>query len=108
VLARNQRPVAVGIPGYILPMDLQAKLFLSYFAGVSSLSVEPTGAITITENGATAGGWKAYTLQGSTWGRSRLTVTYADGTVQTIHYYVTKSAAEAVSDLGSFLTTQVC
>jgi hypothetical protein len=106
VLARNQRPVAVGIPGYILPMDLQAKLFLSYFAGVSSLSVEPTGAITITENGATAGGWKAYTLQGSTWGRSRLTVTYADGTVQTIHYYVTKSAAEAVSDLGSFLTTQ--
>ena len=27
-LAANDRPVAVGIPGYIVPMDLEAKLFL--------------------------------------------------------------------------------
>ena len=88
VLLQNQRPVAVGIPGYIVPMDLQAKLFLNYPAAVGSLSVEPAGALTITEDSPTAGGWKAYTVQGSTWGRSRLTVTYADGAVQTIHYYV--------------------
>ena len=28
-LAANDRPVAVGIPGYIVPMDLEAKLFLT-------------------------------------------------------------------------------
>ena len=45
-------------------------------------------------------------MSGKTWGRSRLTVTYADGTAQTIHYYVTKAASQAVSDLGTFLTTK--
>lgn len=40
-----------------------------------------------------------------TWGCSRLTITYADGTVQTVHYYVTKSATTVISDLGNFLTT---
>jgi len=29
-LAENQRPVAVGIPGYILPLDTEASLFLKY------------------------------------------------------------------------------
>ncbi|HET7626312.1 MAG TPA: DUF5695 domain-containing protein, partial [Verrucomicrobiae bacterium] len=29
-LAANGRPVAVGIPGYILPMDMDARLFLNY------------------------------------------------------------------------------
>jgi hypothetical protein len=29
-LEANQRPVAVGIPGYVLPMDLDARLFLRY------------------------------------------------------------------------------
>ena len=28
-LAAADRPVAVGIPGYIVPMDLEAKLFLA-------------------------------------------------------------------------------
>ena len=27
-LVAHQRPVAVGIPGYVLPQDLEAKLFL--------------------------------------------------------------------------------
>ncbi len=26
-LAREQRPVAVGVPGYIVPTDMEAKLF---------------------------------------------------------------------------------
>ena len=29
-LAANSRPVAVGIPGYVLPMGLDGKLFLKY------------------------------------------------------------------------------
>src|SRR5438132_4244795 len=29
-LAQNQQPVAVGIPGYIVPTDIDARLFLKY------------------------------------------------------------------------------
>src|SRR6266581_5388127 len=29
-LAENHRPVAVGVPGYVLPMDIEARLFLKY------------------------------------------------------------------------------
>lgn len=105
-LVRYQRPVAVGIPGYILPADLEGKLYLNYPYAVSSTSVEPSGALTVTPGSDTSTGWKAYTITGKTWGRSRLTVTYADGSSQTIHYNVTKAASQAVSDMGSFLTTK--
>lgn len=104
-LADNARPVAVGIPGYVLPMDLEAKLFLKYPKAVTSIAVEPAGAITITES-ASAGGWKNYSVQGKTWGRARLTVTYADGLVQTVHYFVTKPETQALADVGHFLTTK--
>src|SRR5215470_11463191 len=32
-LGENRRPVAVGIPGYVLPMDMNAELFLNYPKG---------------------------------------------------------------------------
>jgi hypothetical protein len=105
-LVENQRPVAVGIPGYVLPMDVEGKLFLDYPWPVQSIAVEPASAITVTEQPPTATGWKAYTLAAQTWGRARVTVTYANGTEQTVHYYVTKAASQAVSDLGTFLTTK--
>jgi hypothetical protein len=105
-LVREQRPVAVGIPGYILPTDLTARLYLRYPSAVRSVAVEPAGAIAVTADGATASGWKAYTLTGKTWGRARLTVTYDDGIVQTVHYTVIKPASQVVSDLGAFLTSQ--
>lgn len=105
-LAANNRPVAVGIPGYVLPMDVVGRLFLKYSKGVKSLEVEPKGAIAVTENKLTAGGWKAYTLKGKTWGRARLVITYEDGLVQAIHYDVIKPAAQAVADMGRFLTTK--
>lgn len=104
-LAENNRPVAVGIPGYILPMDIDAKLFLKYPGEVKSVAVEPAGAIAIEKNSATEHGWKNYTLRGKNWGRSRLTITYDDGLVQTISYDVIKPEAEAVADLGNFLFT---
>jgi hypothetical protein len=104
-LAANSRPVAVGIPGYVLPTDIDARLFLKYPKPVKSLTVDPPGAITI-QKGAPATGWAAYTLRGQTWGRARMTVTYADGLVQTIQYRVTKPEAQAVADMGHFLTTQ--
>ncbi len=105
-LASNGRPVAVGIPGYILPTDLDGKLFLKYERNVKSIVVEPKSAIAIRKVPPTSGGWKAYALQGKTWGRSRLTITYDDGLTQTIHYFVTKPAAEVVADMGRFLTTR--
>jgi hypothetical protein len=105
-LTDNKRPVAVGIPGYILPQDIDARLFLSYYSPVQSLKIEPASAIDIHEGSATHSNWKNYVLRGRTWGRSRLTVTYANGTTQTIHYFVTKPAAQVVADLGHFLNTR--
>jgi len=105
-LAANARPVAVGIPGYILPMGIDARLFLKYSQGIKSIEVEPKDAITITKNKPTAGGWAAYTLQGNKWGRARMVVSYADGLAQAIHYFVTKPEADAVADMGRFLTTK--
>lgn len=105
-LIANRRPVAVGIPGYILPMDVNAKLFLNYPRKVMSITSEPRGAITIQENAPAKNGWKEYTLGGRTWGRVRLSITYEDGTNQALSYYVIKPAARAVSDLGNFLFTR--
>ncbi|MCY3611595.1 MAG: DUF5695 domain-containing protein [Gemmatimonadetes bacterium] len=117
-LLANRRPVAVGVPGYVLPMDTEARLFLKHAAGVRSLEVEPSGALTIAPSAnpsralataaadPAASGWIAYDVRGRSWGRARLTVTYEDGLAQTIHYKVIKPAAEVVADLGRFLTTE--
>lgn len=105
-MASNDCPVAVGIPGYILPMDLDARLFLKYPQAVKSVSVEPDAAITVEKNSPAPGGWQAFTLHGRQWGRARLTFTYDDGLVQTIGYDVIKPEAQVVADLGNFLFTK--
>jgi hypothetical protein len=104
-LAENGRPVAVGVPGYILPTDIDARLFLKSPRNVRAMKVEPEAALSISENGF-VNGWRAYTLKGKTWGRARLTVTYEDGSVQAIHYFVIKPEAAAVADMGRFLTSK--
>lgn len=101
------RPVAVGIPGYVLPQDQVGKLFLSFSSSVQSMTVDPAGALSWNQNNdATNKSWAGFDITPHTWGRSRLTVTYADGTVQTVHYHVTHAAAQVMSDLGGFLTTE--
>jgi hypothetical protein len=106
-LAAADRPVAVGIPGYIVPMDLDAKLFLSTGPRkVRSISVEPAGALTVTPAAATKSGQLQYRVKGVRWGRARLTIAYDDGSSQTIHYNVIKPAHQAVADMGRFLTTK--
>ena len=105
-LIAHQRPVAVGIPGYVLPMDLDVRLFLNYRQPVSSVVAEPKGSIIVKKANRTRNNWLGYTLRGQTWGRARLTFTYADDTRQTINYYVIKPAAEVVADLGNFLFTK--
>jgi hypothetical protein len=105
-LAANQRPVAVGVPGYILPEDIQANLFLKYSQPVKKISVEPAGAIDVRPNGTTEHGWKRYEVRGKIWGRARLTITYADDLVETVQYKVIKPEADAVDDMGQFLFTK--
>ncbi|KAF7762245.1 hypothetical protein Agabi119p4_8838 [Agaricus bisporus var. burnettii] len=102
-----KRPVAVGLPGYILPMDQDGKLFLhNSAASVQNMSVTPSGALSWTENSdAKVSGWVGFDITAHTWGRSRLSITYSDGSLQTVHYYVTHGATQAVADLGNFLTT---
>lgn len=105
-LRAAHRPVAVGVPGYILSSDQQGKLFLNHTSPIRSISVSPSGALTWKQNVDVSNNlWTGYTIIAHTWGRSRLTVTFSDASVQTVHYYVTKAAPQVLSDLGNFLTT---
>lgn len=102
-LAAAKRPVAVGIPGYVLPKDIEGKLFLKYDHPVRSWQVAPESALEIHKLGKKPGG-DEYAVQGKRWGRARLLITYDDGLTQAIHYFVTKPEAEVVADMGRFLT----
>lgn len=104
-LAAHNRPVAVGVPGYILPQDLDGRLFLNYKSKVNSFSVEPTGALEIKQDKSPSN-LQAYTLRAKGWGRARLTVNYQDGTTQTISYYLIKPSVQVVKDMGRFLMTK--
>lgn len=105
-LQAAHHPVANAIPGYVVAQDRPAKLFLHHTAAVSSLAVSPAGALTWARaSDSVAAGWVAYEVSGVAWGRARLSVTYADGTLQTVHFFVTRGATQVVSDLGNFLTT---
>jgi hypothetical protein len=102
-LIAEGRPVAVGIPGYVVPTDTDAALFVAAPSAIARLDVTPAGALTFTR-GESANGWTRYAVRGVRWGRARLAITYADGSSQTVSYFVTKSAAEVVRDLGAFTT----
>lgn len=102
-LKANDRPVAVGIPGYVLPGGIEGGLFLRYGSKLRNYSVEPAGALTVKDRGSPAAGWQALTITSNNHGRARLNLRYADGTKQTVHYYRTKPPIVAVDDLGRFL-----
>ncbi len=101
-LRENKRPVAVGVPGYVLPMDQNSRLFLDYHEKVNSIDIEPAGALTITEVRSTRNGWREYQVNGEKWGRARLNLTYADGLKQSINYKVIKPQVQVVEDLAGF------
>jgi hypothetical protein len=105
-LIKNNRPVAVGIPGYVLPQDVTAELFLKYNSKVKSLKVEPEGALSLSKQELSKNGWKKYRITANTWGRARLTVTYQNGLRQTINYKIIKPEAQVVADNGQFLLTK--
>lgn len=105
-LIANGRPVAVGVPGYIVPTDLPASLFVHSRTPVKAASVSPEGALSLSRPEPVKDGWTRWILTGKTPGRVRLTLTYADGARQTIHYLVTPPEAEVVARMGRFLTTK--
>ncbi|KAK6608415.1 hypothetical protein H4I95_03795 [Botrytis cinerea] len=96
-------PIAIGVPGYIIPQDLTAQLFLQHNSPVSSITSTPAGAFTFT---ATTANKYNLTPSPSAFGRVRVTIKYTDGLVQTVNYVITLSAPSAVSTLGTFLTTK--
>jgi hypothetical protein len=104
-LTAQSRPVAVGIPGYVLPTDLPGDLWIRSSHAISAVSSHPAGSIDIAKvNGVQ--GWSKYRVTGRKWGRARLTLSYADGTQQAIHYFVTKPSSVVLDDLGHFLATR--
>lgn len=108
-LIAQKRPVAVGIPGYVVPTDLEATLFLNSAQKVVGITSSPEDALAVTPaTSATpaAKGWARYTVRGNGWGPARLSIAYADGSVQTVSYFITKPLEQTVADLGKFATTQ--
>ncbi|KAI0835889.1 hypothetical protein F5Y06DRAFT_113263 [Hypoxylon sp. FL0890] len=96
-------PVAFGVPGFIIPRGATAQLFLQAESSAISFSSEPVESLAFSQLYENSYG---ITPSPTFWGRSRLTVEYEDGRIQTIHYYVTKTATESLGDMGKFLTTE--
>jgi hypothetical protein len=102
-LIAEKRPVAIGVPGYVLPTDQTGRLFLHFDLPVRSLAVTPSGALRWQADAKpTAHGWHRWTLRGIKPGRCRLVITYAGGLHQSISYFVTPPEAEQVRRLGAF------
>lgn len=101
-VVKSGTPFARGLPGFIIPMDMDAFLFLEYNETVSSITTIPSDALKFAPYGS-----KTYTVtpNWSKWGRVRVDISYSTNKTQTVHYYITKPAYEAISDLGKFLTT---
>ncbi|WP_343525936.1 DUF5695 domain-containing protein [Sphingomonas sp.] len=104
-LMEQDRPVAIGVPGYVVPTDLDAALFIRAPSAITGIESYPAGALSV-ERREGKPGWMRLSVKGRQWGRARLTLRYADGSVQTVHYFVTKPLEQTMADLGRFSTTQ--
>src|SRR3546814_21150309 len=54
-LIAHKRPVAIGIPGYVVPMDQQASLFVKAPSRIASLESHHAGAVEATAAGSVKG-----------------------------------------------------
>ena len=96
-------PVAKGLPGYIIPQDLESILYVDSPSNITSVSTDPLDAFRTSANSSSTISLSPNT---STFGRVRLTINYADGKNQTVHYHISKSAPEAVREIGDFLSNR--
>ncbi|KAK3676300.1 hypothetical protein LTR78_004051 [Recurvomyces mirabilis] len=108
VLSTAGLPVTVGVPGYVIPQDLPARLFVNSSHAINNITVEPAGALTLTSGGTYGESWTGYDISASTsaFGRARVTLTYADDRIQTVHYWIAHSSPTVLSELGDFLTNE--
>ena len=104
-LIAARRPVAVSIPGYVVPTDQTAQLFVRAASVIAGVDSEPAGALS-AERGAAVNGWARMTIRAAGFGPARLTLRYADGERQTISYFRTKPLERTMADLGRFATTR--
>lgn len=99
-VVKTGSPLAVGIPGFVVPADSSARLYLNHTSPVKN--IDAGGAFTITELPGSA---YKLTPAASAWGRVRVTVLYEDGKTQTVHYKITRDAPSALADMGHFFST---
>lgn len=103
-VVKSGTPLAVGIPGYVIPTDLTARLYLNYTSAVKTIDASD---FTVSGPSTTSAGvLYSLTPKSSVWGRSRVTITYADGKKQTVHYHIPKTASSTLADMGNFFTTK--
>ncbi|KAF2149092.1 hypothetical protein K461DRAFT_288427 [Myriangium duriaei CBS 260.36] len=97
-------PVAVGIPGYVLPTDIRGRLFINTERSIKSVTSDPAGVISV-KNDANVKGWKAFTVTAPNgfFGRVRLVLTLDDNRTMAVHYHLAKAGSTAVGQLGDFL-----
>ena len=108
-VAANGNPVAVGIPGYVLPSDVVGSLYFNHTSPVVSISVDPADALAFTLMSVSLPApWTGYNVKpsSSAFGRVRATISYNDGRNQTVHYHVAHSAPDALNSLGTFATRE--
>ncbi|MCX2492942.1 DUF5695 domain-containing protein [Pedobacter sp. PF22-3] len=105
-LIENKRPVAISVPGYVLPKDVEGKLFFNYPKKIKAIQIQPENALKVVASGSTKNGWKSYTIKGIKWGRARLSITYEDGLEQSINYKVIDAERDVIASYGNFLTTK--
>ncbi|KAI9041878.1 uncharacterized protein KD926_006424 [Aspergillus affinis] len=98
-------PVAQGVPGYILPRDLDGKLFIRTNETVENIDVSP-GGLTVKQLDDVNDEWKAFSVtpQEDAFGRTRIELKYGSGLTHSLHFYVTDTGPKSLSKLGNYLT----
>lgn len=101
-LVAQRRPVAVGFPGYLLPLGEQGRLFLKASCAIDAVNVIPPDVLSVLPVKEATGAWFSYRVAGQRPGRCRVEIAYCDGRRQYIHYNVIPSQSEQVRKLASF------
>ncbi|PYH93437.1 hypothetical protein BO71DRAFT_381593 [Aspergillus ellipticus CBS 707.79] len=99
-------PVAVGIPGYVVPKDLEGQLFVNTTVGVGTVNVSPDSCLSITSLGSNNGNWIGYKVSPNqqAFGRCRMEVVYDTGVIHALHYYITDTGPSTLANAGNFLS----
>lgn len=93
-------PLAKSLPGYIIPSDLDAKLYLYNAEHVGPLSTEPANAFDIK---CDREGEYTLTPIPGVFGRVSVLIPLPDGRRQTVQYHISHPGPVAVQEAGQFL-----